>query len=173
MRPFRTFAVAIAALAIIPTAALAEMHAHDAYARFLPGAKSGAAYMLLENHDAADDRLIGAISRVADKVEIHESIKGEGGLMRMQEVEGGVPVPALGQAPLTPGGVHLMFMGVTETPPDGGTVPVTLIFEKAGEITIDIKVDNKRAAHDGAATEMGTMDDGTMTHGTTSGADGD
>ena len=37
-----------------------------------------------------------------------------------------------------------MFMGLAERPENGGSVTVTLIFEKAGEVTLDIPVDNAR-----------------------------
>lgn len=134
----------VAAMMALPGAAWAEMHAHDAYARFLPGAKSGAAFMVLENHTPEDDRLIGAFSRIAERVELHTHVDAGDGLMQMREVEGGIVVPGNSQHALTRGGDHLMFMGVTDTPPEGGTVPVTLVFEKAGELTFDIPVDNAR-----------------------------
>ena len=152
--------------AISASAAFAEtpVHAHDAYARFLPGAKSGAAFMILENHSDQDDRLIGAFSRIAEKVSPHTGIRGEGGMVSMREVPEGFAVPAGLDHALSRGGDHLMFMDLTEVPPEGGMVPVTLVFEKAGEITIDIPVDNARkdAAADGGMEHMdhsGTSED--------------
>ena len=44
------------------------------------------------------------------------------------------------------GGDHVMFMGLTGPMNDGESVTVTLQFEKAGEITMDIPVDLKRGA---------------------------
>jgi periplasmic copper chaperone A len=158
---------AFAIVFAIPAFAETLMHAHDAYARFLPGARSGAAFMVLENHSDQDDRLIGAFSRIAGSVGLHTHIKGEDGLVSMREVPEGFAVPAGQDHAMSRGGDHLMFVDLTEVPADGGTVPVTLVFEKAGEVTIDIPVDNARkdAAADGG---MENMD-----HSGTSGDDGD
>ncbi|MEO1154600.1 MAG: copper chaperone PCu(A)C, partial [Pseudomonadota bacterium] len=51
-------------------------------------------------------------------------------------------------------GDHVMFMGLTGPFVDGETVEVTLTFEQAGDITVDIPVDlNRRPmVHDGHAT---------------------
>jgi periplasmic copper chaperone A len=157
---------AFAAVFAFPAFAETLMHAHDAYARFLPGAKSGAAFMVLENHSDQDDRLIGAFSRIAGSVGLHTHIKGEDGLVQMREVPEGFAVAAGQEHALSRGGDHLMFVDLTEVPPDGGTVPVTLVFEKAGEITFDIPVDNARK--DAADGGMENMD-----HSGTSGDDGD
>ena len=156
--PRLTAAVAAFA-ALLAAAAFAEtflMHAHDAYARFLPGAKSGAAFMVLENHSDQDDRLIGAFSRIAGSVGLHTHVKGEDGLVQMREVPEGFAMPAGKGHALSRGGDHLMFMDLTEVPAEGGRVPVTLVFEKAGEVTIDIPVDNARmdAAAEGGMEHM-------------------
>lgn len=161
---------ALAALAAFSaSAAFAEtlVHAHDAYARFLPGAKSGAAFMVLENHSGQDDRLIGAFSRIAGSVGLHTHIKGADGLVSMREVPEGFAVPAGQEHALSRGGDHLMFVDLTEVPADGGMVPVTLVFEKTGEVTLDIPVDNARKDAAG--------DDGMehMDHSNTSEDDGD
>jgi copper(I)-binding protein len=39
-----------------------------------------------------------------------------------------------------------MFMGLVEPFEQGETVPVTLIFEKAGEIALEVTVDQERKA---------------------------
>ena len=49
------------------------------------GAKTGAVYMTLDNKSGTADRLTGASSNVADKLQIHE-MKVENGVMQMREV---------------------------------------------------------------------------------------
>lgn len=114
----------------------------DAYAR--SSAKSGAAFFTIMNHADEEDRLIGAASDVAKRVELHTHIEDENGVMRMREIEGGIVVPAGGTHELMRGGDHVMFMGLNAPLPEGETVSVTLTFEKAGDVTLDIPVDNDR-----------------------------
>jgi copper(I)-binding protein len=52
-----------------------------------------------------------------------------------------------------------MFLGVTEPLTDGMVFPITLVFENAGDIVVEVTVDNTRMATD-------TMDDGAMDHDT-------
>lgn len=171
MRTVHTLLAAAFAVLAIPLAAAAHdgVHINDAYARFLPGAKSGAAFFEIENHHVEDDRLIAAASNVAEKVEPHTHIQSAEGMMQMLPVEGGIVIPAQASAWLQRGGDHLMFMGLTEKLKDGDTISVTLTFERAGEVTIDIPVDNAREP--GAAMPanvhggMSGMDHGTMQHG--------
>ena len=69
--------------------------------------------------------------------------------MKMREVEDGIAVPANGMHALKRGGDHVMFMGLDGALPEGETISVTLTFENAGEITLDIPVDNDRKAGGG------------------------
>ncbi|MCB2129986.1 MAG: copper chaperone PCu(A)C [Rhodobacteraceae bacterium] len=116
----------------------------NAYARFLPGAKAGAAFMEITNNGTEDDRLVAARSDAAVKVETHTHKAGADGVMQMIHVAEGFAVPAGESRFLERGGDHLMFMGLTGKPSDGDTVHVTLSFERAGEIELDIPVDNAR-----------------------------
>lgn len=121
---------------------------HDAYALSpRPGAPTGSVFMLIHNHGSAPDRLLGASSPLADRVEIHTH-EDRDGIMRMRAVEGGLELPAGGMLLLGRGGNHLMFLGVTEPFADGATVPVTLTFEQAGEVVIDVPVDQSRLTGD-------------------------
>ncbi|MEM6728373.1 MAG: copper chaperone PCu(A)C [Pseudomonadota bacterium] len=122
---------------------------HDAYARAAtPNARSGAAFMVIMNPTDADDRLVEARSDVAARVELHTHIAGDDGVMQMREVEGGFVIPAGGAHTLERGGDHVMFMGLKESFTQGKEIPVTFVFEKAGEIEAMITVDLEReAAH--------------------------
>lgn len=117
----------------------------DAFARASsPTAKAGAAFMLLTNTTDSDDRLLGAASDAAMRVELHTHVADDGGVMRMRPLEGGVALPAKGSHALARGGDHLMFMGLTRPFLDGDTITVTLTFEIAGEIEVEIPVDLSR-----------------------------
>ena len=94
--------------------------------------------MLIRNQGTADDRLIGAASPAAAKVELHVH-SPEGGIMRMREVPA-YEVPAKGSFELKPGGAHLMFIDIKRPFKEGEKVPVRLRFEKAGEISADFDV---------------------------------
>lgn len=132
-------------LACAGLSATAEIVIDDAYARAAsPQARSGAAFMVIRNTGAADDRLIGASAGIARVVELHTHVEAADGVMQMREVEDGFAIPAGGAHTLARGGDHVMLMGLTAPMEDGATVPVTLIFEQAGEIAVDIPVDLKR-----------------------------
>lgn len=105
-----------------------------------PTAPSAAAFMVLLNAGETADRLIGASSDLAKRVELHTHIAGDDGVMRMREIEDGISVPAGGMHRLERGGDHVMIMGLTRAVSDGDTVEITLIFEKAGEILVTIPV---------------------------------
>lgn len=134
----------------------------DPYARVSsPVAKSGAAFMQIMNNAAEDDRLVSATSPAAARVELHTHIDDGNGVMLMREVEGGMAIPAGETHTLARGGDHVMFMGLTESWAQGDSVPVTLVFENAGEIMLEIPVDLERKPshgdHHGHA--MGTKTD--------------
>ncbi|MAY31427.1 MAG: copper chaperone PCu(A)C [Rhodovulum sp.] len=145
--------VGVAAMAMgFGAAAWAEgIVVEDAYARAsTPTAKSGAAFMVLMNTSDQDDRLIGAKSDVAARVELHTHREIADGVMKMMEVEEGFVIPAGGSHMLARGGDHVMFMGLNEPFADGDTVAVTLVFEHAGEVAVEIPVDlNRKPTHGG------------------------
>jgi copper(I)-binding protein len=116
----------------------------DAYARVsTPNAKSGAIFMVLSNFTAEPDRLIGAASDVAERVELHTH-KMEGGVMKMLEDEDGFEIPAGGTHALERGADHVMLMGLTRPLQQGDTVTLKLTFEKAGELEVEVPVDSTR-----------------------------
>lgn len=112
---------------------------NDAWARppAMPGGNA-AAYFTLRNDGDTADRLIAAASALGT-TEIHESSMAEDGTMSMRPVDG-VDVPAGESVAFEPGGLHIMFIGVAEPPAVGDTVSLTLTFENAGEMTIDVPV---------------------------------
>ncbi len=146
----KTFRAALVVAALTPLPLLAqEIAIEDAYARAAsPIAKSGAAFMTIRNTGDTDDQLIGASADIAAKVELHTHIPGDGGVMMMREDKDGFEVPAGGAAHLARGGDHVMFMGLKGPMEHGDSFPLTLTFEKAGEIEIEVPVDLERQPDD-------------------------
>ena len=104
-----------------------------------PGMPSSAAYVSIANHGDAADRLIAAKTVVARRVEIH-SMEMDNGVMRMRAVDGGLPIAAGEAVHLAPGGLHIMLMGLTTQLAADSQHEITLVFEKAGEITVTATV---------------------------------
>jgi len=113
-----------------------------------PGAKVAGGYMLIRNAGAAD-RLVSASSPAAARVELHVNVV-DNGVMRMREVRG-YDVPAKGSFELKPGGAHLMFVDIRQPFKEGEMVPVTLKFEKAGEVSAAFHVARLGASAPAAA----------------------
>jgi copper(I)-binding protein len=98
-------------------------------------ATNSAAYMKIENSGDAPDRLTAVKTDAADNVMLHES-RMEGDVMKMVHLANGIEIPAHGAAELKPLGLHVMLMGLKAPLKDGETLPLTLVFEKAGEVPV-------------------------------------
>lgn len=147
MISFRPLLAAAAATFSLATAAFAHdgVHVNDAYARTNGGiGKTGAVFFVVENHQTEDDQLIGVASDIAEKVEFHTHKEGDGGVMQMLAVPEGFGIPAEGEHALARGGDHVMLMGLTRDLKDGDTFTVTLTFEHAGVVEVEVPVDNAR-----------------------------
>ncbi len=129
----------LSGLLFIAFSAQAQIEIQNPWARATaPGAKVGGGYMVIRNKASAPDRLVGASSPVAARVEMHVTVK-EGDVMKMREVTG-YGVPANGTFELRPGGAHLMFMEIRRPFKEGEMIPVKLRFEKAGEVSAEFHV---------------------------------
>jgi len=111
-----------------------------------PSAPAGGGFLKITNTGSAPDRLISASSPIAELVQVHE-MKMDGSVMRMREVEKGLEIPPGGSVTLAPGGLHLMMMGLKGPLKQGSPVPVTLVFEKAGKIDVELAVEAMGASH--------------------------
>lgn len=146
------FTTALAGTFLLAGSAFADgIMVQDPYARAAsPLAKSGAAFMVIQNHSANDDTLIGVRSDAAQRVELHTHTDIGNGVMQMHEIEGGVALPAGGSHMMPRGGDHIMLMGLTGPLVQGEMIEVTLVFEIAGDVVIEIPVDNERKGTHGA-----------------------
>jgi copper(I)-binding protein len=132
-------ALTIAVAAVAPPALAADLAVSAAWSRPAVQGGNGAGYLTVTNTGAAADRLLSASSPAAGRVEIHQSMVMNGVAM-MHAADRGVAVPAGGKAVLAPGGYHLMLIGLKAASPAGGSVPVTLTFERAGKMNVNLAV---------------------------------
>ncbi len=133
-------ALFVAATGLSHAQAKGDLQIEKPWARATPpGAAVGGGYLVIRNNGAAGDRLVGVSSPASARMEIHEMAM-EKDIMRMREVKG-IDVPAKGTAELKPGGFHLMFMELKAPLKAGDKVPVTLRFEKAGELKAEFAVE--------------------------------
>lgn len=140
------------------------------WARTSPmAATMGAAYMDIVS--GVDDALVGAMvdASVAKMTEVHETVMVEdsemssdttmamsgdsissdsmpgdsmSGEMKMQKVDS-VPLKAGESLSLKPGGYHIMLMELAAPLKVGTTIQVTLTFEKAGDVVVDVPVQDE------------------------------
>ena len=158
---FKSFAAAAVATIAFAAPAFAEsvITIKDPYARVSTMmSKSGAAFMVIENTGDEADQLVDARSDVSKVVELHTHKENAQGVMQMMHVPEGFAIPAGGEHALARGGDHVMFMGLNQTLAHGDVVNVTLVFEKAGEVQVEIPVDLERKPMHG----MGHMNHGGM-----------
>jgi copper(I)-binding protein len=134
-------------LALVALPALAKdyklgaLEIHQPWTRATPStAQAGGGFLVVTNTGTTPDRLIAAKSAAADKVEVHE-MKMDGNVMRMRAVENGIEIPPGGTVELKPGGLHVMFMGLKGPFAKDTKVPLTLVFEKAGSVDIELPVE--------------------------------
>lgn len=102
-----------------------------------PVAKNNAAYIVLQN-GSSRDALTAVETPVAAVAELHQ-MSMAGGLMRMQRLPL-INLAAGQKLSLAPGGRHIMLIGMKQPLKAGDKVPLTLVFRKAGRVTIEAEV---------------------------------
>lgn len=112
------------------------------------GQRAGGGFVTLQG-GSSDDRLVAAKADVSATLELHTMLM-EGDIMKMRRVES-IEVPAGKTVKLEPGGLHIMFMGLKAPLQAGTSFPLTLRFEKAGEVTTQVTVSAR--APQGAAAD--------------------
>lgn len=128
----------------------------------LPTAKSAAGYMVISNDGDTPERLLEVRTPFAKVTTIHETLINDDGVATMQPVVDLV-IPPNDMLVLEPGGMHVMFMGLTDTADEGDMIPATLIFQNAGEVVVEFMVDPAAGA-DHSDMDHGDMDHSTMDH---------
>ncbi len=123
----------------VTTALAAGIEVTAAYARATPpGAPVGGAYFEIRNRGDQADRLLAAASPVAGRVELHTHTVQDG-VARMHEVPA-IEAPAGQTVRLQPGGLHVMPMELKAPLKAGESFPLTLTFERAGQLEVTVQV---------------------------------
>lgn len=118
---------------------IAQLHITHPWARSLPPvAPAGAAYLEIENRGDSPESLLAASSPVADKVEVHQHVHLDG-LMKMRKVEQLSFAPG-DKVVFEPGGYHFMLFGLRQPLVAGERFPLTLVFESAGSIEVEVAI---------------------------------
>ena len=135
--------LALAALnAVAHSFKLGEIDIGHPYARpTREGQMVGAGYLKLANKGPVD-RLVAASSPAAGTVEIH-SMSMEGDVMKMRQVDA-IEIATGQTVELKPGGYHLMLMGLKAPLKVGEKFPLTLKFEKSGEVVVTVNVEEPK-----------------------------
>jgi copper(I)-binding protein len=117
----------------------AQIKVEDAWARPAPLAGgNGAVYLRLVNTGGEADQLLGGSSPLAQAVEVHKTTMSQD-VMKMEPIPS-LAVPAGGQVELKPGGFHIMLIGLKQPLAAGSRLPLTLRFEKSGDLQLEIQV---------------------------------
>ena len=107
------------------------------------GATTAVVYVSVTNGGSSPVRLIGGMTPVAERVEIH-TMSMEGGVMRMR------PMPGIDIAPgqtveLKAGGLHLMLIGLNRQLMQEDLVPLTLTFAGGLQVPVELYVEGMGA----------------------------
>jgi copper(I)-binding protein len=105
-----------------------------------PGAKVGGGFLTITNNGSAADRLVAVESDVATAAEVHE-MATENGVMKMRSLDKGLEIAPGATVKLAPGGLHVMFVNLKQPFKQGTSVKGTLVFEKAGRVPVEFKVE--------------------------------
>lgn len=144
MTKFKTFVALALALGSAPLAAHsfavgAIKIGHPWTRETAPAQTTGGGYMTITNTGTAADTLVSISSPAAKQVQIH-TMSMSGGVMRMRQLAGGLPIPAGGSVTLKPGAYHLMLIGLKAPLKQGMKVPAELRFRKAGRVKVEFAV---------------------------------
>ena len=140
---------ALIAAALLLPACFANAHeyqsgtlqiAHPWSQQLPPNAPTVAAYFVIHNAGSTADRLLGVDTPIAESAQLHQHLM-EGDVMKMQ------PVPSVDIAPgatvtFAPMAYHVMLLGLKDRGllADGKQFPLTLTFEKAGKVEVQVSV---------------------------------
>ena len=116
------------------------IHIDHPYSRQVPNVRTpGIVYMTISNKGEKPERLLGASSPIAGRIELHANLR-DGDIMRMRPVEA-IDLPAAGVLRLQPNARwHLMLLDLRKPLAVGDTFPLTLTFREAGDVRVEVEV---------------------------------
>jgi periplasmic copper chaperone A len=119
------------------------VHVTDAKSRPTAPGGTGVVYMTVTS--SADDSITALSAPIADKAEMHRTVKGDGGIMRMEPVAT-LPLKANEAATFGPGGLHVMLTGLRKPLAAGDSFPLTVTFAHAAPVTVTVSVGSFKPA---------------------------
>ena len=138
MFAIRHVAASVLLLSVLTVHAQTAPKVEAAWARPTVAGQSGGGGFLKITGGSTDDRLLSARTAIAKMAELH-TMEMDGNVMRMRQINA-IAIPAGATVELKSGGKHVMFMGLTQTLKSGAHFPLTLRFERAGEVTVEVRV---------------------------------
>jgi periplasmic copper chaperone A len=102
------------------------------------GAHAASVYVPLLNKGKTDDVLVSVTTPVAEHTMLHES-KVVDGISKMTTLDS-IALPAGKPVAMRPGGKHIMLMGLKQQLVEGQSFPLTLKFDHAGEVKVEVMV---------------------------------
>jgi len=144
----RAFALVLACFAVAHAARAHEYKIGDLvinhpWSRATPGgAKVAGGFMTITNSGTSADRLVSASLEIARTVEIHEMAMN-GNVMTMRALEKGLEIKPGETVTLKPGSFHVMFIDIARPLKEDEKIKGELVFEKAGRIAVEFKVENR------------------------------
>ena len=133
----RLAAVEAAAVAV----RLGDLVITQPWARATPGgAQVGGGYFKVENKGKVADRLVSGSTDISSGLEFHE-MKTENGMMTMRALPAGLAIEPGQAIEFKPGSLHIMFTGLKQPLQQGGSFKAILVFEKAGPVTLDFRIE--------------------------------
>jgi periplasmic copper chaperone A len=116
---------------------LGALAIRQVWARATPG-PTAAVYAALVNTGTEPDRLMGADTPLAQRVELHEHVMS-GAAMSMRH-RADLRLEPGADLVLAPGGTHMMLFGLSRPLKPGDRFPLILEFERAGAVTVEVVV---------------------------------
>lgn len=124
----------------VPAASLGPLQIVKPWARSSSSQPDLAGGFMTVINGGESDRLLSATCAVAGSVDI-QAIRVKGPRLEMRKIEGGLVIPPANQQVLKPRGYHLLMNGLASPLAAGSKLPITLVFEKAGSVTVDFAVE--------------------------------
>jgi copper(I)-binding protein len=137
---FATGLTVAAVIAVVVEAHAGDMMVSGAFARAsaIPTAKAGAVYFTIHNEATTPDKLTGIATDAAQSAMLHENVE-ENGVVSMRHMME-LPIAPNATVRLDPKKLHVMLMGLKAPLKMGEHISLTLTFEKAGDVKIDVPV---------------------------------
>lgn len=145
MTSFRLMATLLAMLIALPANAqdytIGKIKISQVWTRVTPPAsKVAGGFMTITNTGTEPDTLVGGTAIVSQRFEVHEMAISDG-VMKMRELKPGLVIKPGETVTLKPGSFHVMFMDLKEPLEIGKPFKGTLVFQKAGTIEIEYKIE--------------------------------